>query len=231
MIVKWPQDLWNLFLFFWICFCFLFLFFTLGNEVSKSLALFRYHLHSALVRNQVPSLFLYLLQHGPCFRPKQQLTKGQARALAVDGLLLCCRWLFSPAATQRCCRSSASCLSSISVTRGSSKCCFLRLSPRVTTTIRTSSFWSKRWAVFYWPHSSRYRQPNTSLLLLYGKLVRLRSQSKAALFSPSTCACAANVISKAWGHIARSRVECRMLLPGGVQAKSLFAIDKVETCP
>lgn len=37
------------------------------------------------------------------------------------------------------------------------------------------------------------------------------------------------VISKACSHITRSRVACCML-PGGFQAKSSFAIDKMETC-
>ena len=81
---------------------------------------------------------------------------GQGSMAADLGFCLCCRSSCSPAATPQYCRSSASCPSSISVTHGWSKCCSRHLSLLVTTTFRTRSFWSKRWAVFYWPHLFRY---------------------------------------------------------------------------
>lgn len=105
---KWLQNFGDLFL-------------KLGNEISLLSVPFKYHLG-------VRSLFFPPSLSFRSFRVFSMVSqtlvgdaggRGRHGFLAVDlGSLLCFRSSYSLAATPPCCRSSASCPSSISVTHG-----------------------------------------------------------------------------------------------------------------
>lgn len=78
-------------------------------------------------------------------------------AVPLTGRLLavCSRWSCSLAASPASCRNCVSCPSSTSATRASSECCFPAWSRPATTTLRTRSSCSRRWAVCCSPPSFR----------------------------------------------------------------------------
>lgn len=66
------------------------------------------------------------------------------------------RWSCSLAGSPACCRNCVSCRSSTSATHTSSKCSSPHSSAPASTTSRTKSSCSRRWAACSWPHLYRY---------------------------------------------------------------------------